>query len=166
MPQDPFAAGSNYRMFMDRARTMLDERHMAPTRMLLALNRSSEGITGTLEQNVHKKHDITWQGFKFLFVLRVMGDLEPHRTAELTSLRRATVSFLASSLGQRDLVTKRPSETDGRSVILSLTDQGRALVDTLLEEQQDWQTTWFSPLTPTEQRILTLLLEKLISGEG
>lgn len=166
MPRDPFATGDLYRSFLERAQVLLNERNMAPTRMLLALNRSSEVITTTLEQNVHKKHDLTWHGFKFLFVLRVMGDLEPHRTAELTYLRRATVTFLANALGDRGLVTKRPSETDGRSVILSLTDEGRTLVDTSLDEQQEWQTTWASPLTPTEQMILTVLLEKLISGEG
>jgi DNA-binding MarR family transcriptional regulator len=165
MPRESFATGPEYWSFMDRARQKLDDRDMPSTRMLLALNRSSEVIKNALESTVHKKHGLTWQGFKFLFVLWVSGELEPHRTAELTYLRRATVSSLANALEERALITKRPSESDGRSVLLSVTGDGEELIEAVLREQQDSLTRWASPLTPTEQQILVLLLEKLLAGQ-
>ncbi|WP_312980318.1 transcriptional regulator, SarA/Rot family [Corynebacterium sp.] len=163
MPEH-FQTSSYYWEFLKHARERLNKEHLGPTRMLLALNRSSEVIKNTLEQNVHKKHGLTWPGFKLLFVMWVIGDLEPHRAAELTYLRRATVSSLANSFANRGLVSKRPSDSDGRSVVLSLSPEGQELIDVVLEEQQRWQTSWASPLNSTEQQILTLLLEKLLTG--
>ncbi|MGJ0183082.1 MarR family winged helix-turn-helix transcriptional regulator [Corynebacterium glyciniphilum] len=165
MPRESFTTGPEYWTFMDRAREKLDERDMPSTRMLLALNRSSEVVKNTLESQVHKKYGLTWQGFKFLFVLWVTGELEPHRTAGLTYLRRATVSSLANALEERLLITKRPSDSDGRSVILAITGAGAELIENVLREQQDKLSQWASPLTATEQQILVLLLEKLLSGQ-
>lgn len=56
------------------------------------------------------------------------GDLRPSALAERLGLTRGAVSKLARKLADHLMITQQASGEDGRAQILSLTDDGRAVV--------------------------------------
>lgn len=130
--------------------------------LVLFLNRASGHLTSALESEVHKPQGLNWSGYRLLFVLWIAGDLEPHRAAVLTNTSRASVSSLSNSFIAEGFIDRRPSETDRRSVVLSLTEEGRQKVRSAFLAQDKAQREWLSVLTETEQEILHMLLAKMM----
>jgi len=57
------------------------------------------------------------------------AQMTANQLGQVLLLEKSTVSRLLARLVQRELVIEAPSQADGRSKILSLTDAGRALLD-------------------------------------
>jgi MarR family transcriptional repressor of emrRAB len=139
-------------------------RHRLATEVLLTLNRASNIVTYDLEASVHRPRGRSWSSFRLLFVTWLAGPLEPHRAATLAGMSRAAVSNLSKNLISDGLLDRTPGERDGRSVVLSLTEAGhREMVD-VFREQNEREHEWTAVLTEAEQRILVMLLNKLISN--
>jgi DNA-binding MarR family transcriptional regulator len=154
--------------FVDLAGERLAEEFGFPdrlaTRLLLTLNRASAIVTYDLESTVHRPRGHSWAGFRLLFVTWLAGPLEPGRAATLAGMSRAAVSNLAKTLVADGMMTRAPGERDGRSVILSLTERGREAMLEIFAGQHERERRWASALTETEQRMLIMLLDKLIEG--
>ena len=134
------------------------------TEVLLTLNRASMAITYDLESAVHRPRGLSWASFRLLFVTWLAGPLEPKKAAELAGVTKAAVSNLAKSLIDAGLLTRTPVDRDGRSVQLALTAAGRRQMRALFQEQTEREQAWVGALTPAEQHILVMLLNKLIAG--
>lgn len=130
--------------------------------LVLLLNRASGYLTTVLESEVHLPQGLSWSGYRLLFVLWIAGDMEPHRAAALTNTSRASVSSLSNAFEKEGLIERRPSETDGRSVVLSLTDKAREKVRSAFLAQDQAQRPRLDVLTDTEQHILRMLLAKMM----
>ena len=154
--------------FVDLADRRLSEEygfpHRLATRVLLTLNRASMIVTYDLEAAVHRPRGLSWAGFRLLFVIWLAGPLESRRAAALAGMSRAAVSNLAKSLVADGLLTRTPGERDGRSVLLSLTEEGHRRMLEQFRAQNEREHQWTSVLTETEQRILIMLLDKLIAN--
>lgn len=139
--------------------------HRLATELLLTLNRASDLVTYDLEATVHRPRGRSWSAFRLMYVVWLAGPLEPSAAARLTGLSRATVSQIARALRDAGRLRQAPDERDGRSVRLSLTEAGhREMVDTF-REHNEREHGWAAALTDEEQRILILLLNKLITGQ-
>jgi MarR family transcriptional regulator, negative regulator of the multidrug operon emrRAB len=134
------------------------------TEVLLTLNRASMVVTYDLESSVHRPRGLSWASFRLLFVTWLAGPLEPKKAAELAGMTKAAVSNLSKSLIDADLLTRTPVDGDGRSVQLALTDAGSRQMHALFQEQSKREQAWVGALTPAEQHILVMLLNKLIAG--
>lgn len=156
--------------FVDLAGRRLSEEYgfgnRLATRLLLTLNRASMIVTYDLESTVHRPRGHSWASFRLLFVTWLAGPLEPGRAATLAGMSRAAVSNLAKTLVADGLLVRTPGERDGRSVILSLTDEGRRAMLEVFHAQNARETEWAGLLTETEQEILIMLLDKLIASRG
>ncbi|WP_395103608.1 MarR family winged helix-turn-helix transcriptional regulator [Actinomadura sp. SCN-SB] len=139
-------------------------RHRLATQVLLTLNRAAMIVTYDLEASVHRPRGLSWAAFRLLFVTWLAGPLESRRAATLAGMTRAAVSNLAKSLVADGLLARSPGERDGRSVLLSLTDRGHATMLEVFRAQNEREHQWTGVLTETEQRILIMLLDKLISN--
>ena len=148
-------------------RRLADEfgfRHQLATEVLLTLNRASNIVTYDLEASVHRPRGLSWSAFRLLFVTWLAGPLEAKKVAELTGMSRAAVSNLTKSLFADGLLERGPGEHDGRSVLLSLSERGRAEMAEVFRDHNEREHEWTSVLTDAEQRILVMLLDKLISN--
>jgi MarR family transcriptional regulator, negative regulator of the multidrug operon emrRAB len=134
------------------------------TEVLLTLNRASMVVTYDLESAVHRPQGLSWSSFRLLFVVWLAGPLEPKKAAELAGVTKAAVSNLAKSLIDAELLTRTPADRDGRSVQLALTEEGQRQIHALFQKQNERERAWVAALTPAEQHILVLLLNKLITG--
>jgi DNA-binding MarR family transcriptional regulator len=83
-------------------------------------------IHGMLEHRAHE-HDLSIIQTRLLGVLR---DRKPtmNELARLLDLEKSSVTGLVDRAERRGLVMRVPSATDGRAVLVSLTDDGRSLV--------------------------------------
>lgn len=148
----------------DRLATEYGFRHQSATEVLLTLNRASNIVTYDLEASVHRPRGRSWSAFRLLFVTWLAGPLEAKKAAELTGMSRAAVSNLGKALVADGLLERTPGAHDGRSVLLSLTEAGQREMVEVFREHNDREHEWASVLTDTEQRILVLLLNKLITN--
>ncbi|MER7015087.1 MarR family transcriptional regulator [Saccharopolyspora sp. NPDC000359] len=138
--------------------------HQLATEVLLALDRASTTVTYDLEAAVHRPRGRSWSAFRLLFVTWLAGPLEAKKVAELTGMSRAAVSNLSKALVADGVLDRAPGEHDGRSVLLSLTDRGQREVVEVFRAQNEREHEWTSVLTEAEQRILVMLLNKLITN--
>ncbi|KMS89791.1 MarR family winged helix-turn-helix transcriptional regulator [Prauserella rugosa] len=138
--------------------------HQLATELLLTLNRASNIVTYDLEASVHRPRGLSWSGFRLLFVTWLAGPLEAKKAAELTGMSRAAVSNLAKTLVGDGLLARTQGEHDGRSVMLSLTDHGHAEMVEVFREHNEREAEWADVLSEQEQRILIMLLDKLVTN--
>jgi DNA-binding MarR family transcriptional regulator len=59
-----------------------------------------------------------------------------------------------SALGERGLVTRAPHPTDGRQVVLTVTDEGRELVQQSRKLREAWLAQRLRELSPEERATL------------
>lgn len=160
----------NFWSFIELANKRLSDehgfRHHLATEVLLTLNRASNVVTYDLESSIHRPRGWSWSSFRLMFVTWLAGPIEPKAAAELTGMSRAAVSNLSKSLLADGLIDRRPTENDGRSVQLYLTDMGRDAMVEAFREQNEREHAWVSVLSEAEQRILVMLLDKLISNRS
>ncbi|KJV01865.1 MAG: winged helix DNA-binding protein [Rhodococcus sp.] len=140
--------------------------HQLATEVLLTLNRASNIVTYDLESTVHRPRGWSWSSFRLMFVTWLAGPIEPRRAAELTGMSRAAVSNLSKTLISGGLLASTPDEKDGRSVRLALTALGHDEMVEAFAEQNERENAWASALTEPEQRILVMLLTKLITNRS
>ena len=150
-------------------RTLAQEygsRHEKATELLLTLNRASELVTYDLESAIHRPRGRSWAAFRLMFVVWLAGPLESKAVARLTGSTRAAVSNLTRPLVDEGLLRRDPDERDGRSVRLSLTEAGRTEMVEVFRRHNERENEWAAGLTDTEQRMLVMLLDKLIAGRA
>jgi DNA-binding MarR family transcriptional regulator len=116
------------------AMTLEDEDY----RTLAAVRAELKGFGHFTEQVVHSV-GLTPQQHQVLVVLRAArdGELTIGQLAQALMLKPHSVSGLADRLEARRLVVRTRSESDGRSVVLRLTDRARELMASLSVTHRD-----------------------------
>ncbi len=93
-------------------------------------------------------------------VMAVLGDLFRHgelTVGELAGLERVqppTMTRKINFLEEGGYVTRRPHESDGRVVVVTLTDQGRATVLADRRRRDEWLARQLRALTAEERQVL------------
>lgn len=73
----------------------------------------------------------------------------------------ATVTGLLDTLERRGLVQRRPHPTDRRSLLVSITDQGRRLLDELVSVLIEREKAWAAGIAHSDRQELIDLLGTL-----
>jgi len=124
------------------------------------------------EQMRDKRHSTAFRrlaelGLSFSHV-RALHMLAPDRTlamkdlAEQLCLTPPSVTALTRRLVQSGLMHRQSHSEDSRVALLSLTDEGRALLQQLYEEQLRQMERLLEGLTSEEQELFLYLLERAI----
>jgi DNA-binding MarR family transcriptional regulator len=107
----------------------------------------------------------TWE-FDVLAALRRSGppyQLSPSLLMGQTMVASGTMTNRIDRLEERSLVTRTPDPADGRGVMVRLTPQGRALVDTALADLLERERVLLAVLDPVRRRELAGLLRRLVA---
>lgn len=154
--------------FFQRSRAQLaqdfGDHDLRANDLIMVLNHAAGIATGWSEGQVFRPKGLSWNAFKVLFILWIMGDLEQHRVAQLAGTSRATTSAVVKNLVRDEYVAQVQSVTDKRTHVLVLTAGGREMVRQSYLEQNDLLHGWADRLTEAEQDILKILLLKLVTG--
>ncbi|MFF5206821.1 MarR family winged helix-turn-helix transcriptional regulator [Streptosporangium sp. NPDC000396] len=114
-------------------------------------------------------HDLQPGEFDILATLRRSG--HPYRLTagglvEASMVTSGAITNRIDRLAAKDLVTRETDPENRRSVLITLTDRGRRLVDDLVVDHVDHETRLLTALSPSEQEHLAELLRKLLASLG
>ncbi len=99
-----------------------------------------------------------------LSALEVHHAMTPGELAEHEKVQPPSMTRVIAVLTERDLVVKSPHPTDGRQVILTVTEEGRAVVQRVRRRKDAWLAQRLAELTAAERATLRAavpILEKL-----
>ncbi|MBX5469040.1 MAG: MarR family transcriptional regulator [Thermoleophilaceae bacterium] len=100
-----------------------------------------------------------------LATLERVGPLTPSRLAEIERVQRPTATRLIGKLEEKGLVTRAADPADGRSCVVSLSAEGRALVKRLRSRKTAYLARRLARLDADELRTLdraAAILERLL----
>jgi len=141
---------------------------VSPMAVIGRLSRLSQLIGGELRQTF-SAHGLDRASFDVLATLR--RSAPPHRLTPTELMRAAMVTSGAITqrldrLQMRGLVTRTPSASDGRVLHITLTDEGRALIDQALPDHVATENRLLAALTGTERETLADALRQLLESLG
>ena len=137
----------------------LDFRAMAAVSNLF---RASTAIRRHMEANVLAPDRLSWTSFVGLWVLWVWGELEAHAFADEVGISRPTATGVLRTLEGRGWVARARDPRDGRTVLVSLTADGREKIGELFPRFNREETAVASALTDAEQDQLATVLRTLL----
>lgn len=129
--------------------------------LLIQLSR----ITNTVHGNTSRmliKYDLTLSQFGVLEALYHKGDMTVGQVQRKILSTTGTMPVIVKNLEKRGLITRTISPEDRRQVILSITEEGRQLIEQAFPENKEMIVDYFSVLTIEEQEQLFKLLQKTI----
>ena len=98
--------------------------------------------------------DLTIPQLSALTSLELAGALSHRELAEVARIQPPTLTRIVAKLEDRGLVQRSPHPTDGRQVILSATESGRAVVAETKRARDEWLARRLSTLTTDERDTL------------
>jgi MarR family transcriptional regulator, lower aerobic nicotinate degradation pathway regulator len=111
------------------------------------------------------EHELSMTQTRLLGVLR---DREPtmQELTRLLELDKSSVSGLVDRAQRRGLVARAPSPSDGRVVLVGLTDEGRALAQEVAVGFDADLERLLGHLGETERETLSALISQMLVGEA
>jgi len=131
------------------------------------LFRAANATRNYLERTVLAQSGLSWTAFVVLWVTWIWEPIETRQIAEEGGFSKATLTGVLGTLETKGLLLRERSAKDGRLVSVTMTDDGRALMQTLFPEFNAHERTVASGVD-TEQRgaladmlrLITLATEK------
>lgn len=105
-------------------------------------------------------HDVAPHQFSVLCRLEE-APRTPGELAEIERVAKPSMTRTVGALVDRGLVVRQDDPLDGRSVILSLTEEGRRAVRAIRRRRDAWMAARVARLTPEEQDVLARATEIL-----
>ncbi|MEU4293238.1 MarR family transcriptional regulator [Kribbella sp. NPDC026596] len=140
----------------------------SPMGVIGRLSRLSQLFDGELRRNF-ARHDLDRASFDVLATLRRSNSehsLTPAGLMHSSMVTSGAISQRLDRLEARGLVTRAPSETDGRGVRVTLTAEGLRLIDAVLPTHVDTEHQLLAGLSADEQKQLAGLLRTLLESLG
>lgn len=116
----------------------------------------------------HPDNDLSLGAMAVLAGLYRHGDLTVGDLAARERVQPPSMTRTVKHLEAEGYVVRRPHETDGRVVVVELTDRGRATLLADRRRRDEWLATRLRDLTPAERAVLreaAPILERLASAE-
>lgn len=102
----------------------------------------------------HPDNDLSLGQMAVLGLLLRRGELTIGELARLERVRPPSMTRTVTCLERLDTVSRRPHETDGRVVVIDLTDHGREVVLADRHRRDAWLAVQLAHLTPDEREAL------------
>jgi DNA-binding MarR family transcriptional regulator len=111
--------------------------------------------------------ELTQNQISVLASLELAGALTPRELAEAERVQPPTMTKVLARLEERGLVQRAPHPTDGRQVLLSATQAGRAVLVEQRRIKAEWLTARLGQLSQQDRDVLaaaTEILDRLARG--
>ncbi len=105
-------------------------------------------------------HDVAPHQFSVLCRLED-APRTPGELADIERVAKPSMTRTVAALVERELVSRQDDPTDGRQVILALTEEGRRTTKAIRRKRDAWMASRVWHLTPQEQEILARATEIL-----
>jgi len=124
-------------------------------------NNLAEQISFSLSRIYVERFGVSIAQWRILATLGDSGEMQAKQIGQATNMDKVRVSRAVASLRSRDLLERKPCETDSRAALLSLSSSGRRLYGRIAPEALWWEEQLLQPLTAAERRTLFGMIEKL-----
>ncbi|GAB2980787.1 homoprotocatechuate degradation operon regulator HpaR [Streptomyces pseudoechinosporeus] len=124
--------------------------------------RAAAAVRQHFENSVLRDSELTWTGFVVLWVVWIWGDMETRYVAEEAGISKGTLTGVARTLESRGLVKREAHPSDGRRVLLGLTEEGEQLMERLFPEFNAEEAFVAEQLTDAECRSVADALRKIV----
>ena len=124
--------------------------------------RAANAIRNQMERDVLAEADLSWAAFTVLFVLWIWGDQQTRHLAAEAGVTKGTPTGVLKTLEKRGLARRQGHEEDGRLVVVSLSPDGREMIERLFPAFNAGEARVSSSLTEDEKEQLAYLLRKII----
>ncbi|WP_413756102.1 MarR family winged helix-turn-helix transcriptional regulator [Streptomyces sp. MMBL 11-3] len=124
--------------------------------------RAASAVRQHLENSVLRSADLTWTGFVVLWVVWVWGESETRRVAEEAGISKGTLTGVARTLESRGLLRRAGHPSDGRLVLLGLTEEGEAFMHRVFPAFNEEEAFVTSRLSDDECRTLADGLRRVV----
>jgi DNA-binding MarR family transcriptional regulator len=114
-----------------------------------------------MEQEVLSKYNLSWTAFSMLYNLWIWNAMETRSLAKSMGVTVATVSSVANTMEKRDLLQRNIDPNDRRLVILSLTDEGKNVMDELFPDFNRKESEMVAGLSEEELAYLAKMLRRI-----
>ena len=138
---------------------------VSPLEVLSRVNRLARHLDRARRAAFAEHQLETWE-FDVLSALRRAGDpyeLSPGQLLTRTLVTSGTMTNRIDRLTQRGLVRRRPDPDDRRGVLVTLTDDGRSLVDAALTDLLEHERAILAQLSAADQHRLAGLLRTVVA---
>ncbi|MBB4122714.1 MULTISPECIES: MarR family winged helix-turn-helix transcriptional regulator [Martelella] len=135
---------------------------------LIALRRILRA-TENYERDLAQSARLTPAQLRVLQIVEERGSVTPKALATQMGIRQASVTTLVDKLVTRGMVERVPSKTDRRQTNVTVTDAGRAMVESAPDALQQRYVQAFESLKDWEQAQLIASLERvatMLDAEG
>ncbi len=149
---------------LSTAAERLPETDLAAMRLVMLLHRIANAVVYDLESTVHRPAGWSWSAFRLAFTLWISGPLESRQSAQLTGMSRAAVSSLTNTLVTSGMLERSPDPRDGRGVVLSLTVEGRRVLEETFRAHNEREAEWAGLLDPEALESLNRVLGELAAA--
>ncbi|HEY0691141.1 MAG TPA: MarR family transcriptional regulator [Kribbella sp.] len=115
----------------------------------------------------HPDNELSMNAMAVLGALHRNGELTVGDLAKFEMVQPPSMTRTVNYLVDGGYATRRPHETDGRQVLVQLTDRGRTTLLADRARRDEWLTQRLRELTPDERAVLRSaapILERLASG--
>ncbi|HEY8571979.1 MarR family transcriptional regulator [Phenylobacterium sp.] len=130
------------------------------------LSVASNAVSGLIARAYQDRFGLTIPQWRLVCVLAEDGGLTQGQLVARTVMDKVTVSRAAQGLQKRALVARSDHHADGRSHVLALTDEGRALHAEIAPLALAYEAALISGLSPEEVALLKRLLGRLQAAAG
>ncbi|GGM33503.1 MarR family transcriptional regulator [Micromonospora sonchi] len=98
--------------------------------------------------------DLTVTQLSALTSIRLGGAVTPRELADVERVQPPTMTRIVAKLEERGLVQRSPHPTDGRQVILAVTEGGRTVLDQFERVRDVWLAHRLAELSDADQETL------------
>lgn len=126
-------------------------------------------LVGDRQEQAYRRFGIGRGEFDLLATLRRAGPpflLSPGQLGRSLMITSGGITGRLDRLEQRGLIARSPDPSDRRALVISLTEQGRQVVDAAVEAGLAEQRAAFERLAPRDRARLNELLRELLAASA
>jgi len=157
----------DFRSFIDFALSSESAARMGidvdAARLFMTLNRVRRVIFYDLQSTV-RGTEVSEAGFALLFVLYFTGKIGMPKLTQLSHMSKASVSAAVRTLTAQRLIRRERSASDGRSLNIEITAEGRDVVEAIYPRYNERERAWAELLAGDDRGELLRILERLMES--
>lgn len=130
------------------------------------LSIASNAVSKRIAEQYRKRFSLKTTEWRIMAVLGDAGALTQRELSQLTLMDKVPVNRACKVLEQRGLAERRPNQRDGRSHLLELTAEGKAVHGRIMPLAEAIESELFASLSKDERDTLRKLLVRLREAAG
>ncbi len=126
------------------------------------LSITSNAVSSRIGQEYRTRFGLSVPEWRVMAVLGDAGSITQRELTRLTLMDKVAVNRACKMLEERGLATRKPNALDGRSHLLTLTEDGQAMHCEIMPLAQEMERRIFAGLTVEEQSQFSALLGRVL----